>query len=584
MPNVPASCGRVGLHQQCAPRSDGGPDAVVVDEVAGDQFTRRSDRAQRRHHAGALAAPRPGSADGTGSRTAGRSGSAPRRTARSAAGSRWMHRVRDRRGRQQRLGVRMARRRRTAPSRSATSTSDSEVHHRDPLGQELHRGQVVGDEQAGEAELGLQPADQVEHRGLHRDVQRRGRLVGDQQRRSGRQRPGQADPLPLPAGQLVRDSGGRPRRAVRPGRAAPSTRAGRLVREPIRCSRNGSPTISATVIRGLSDDAGSWNTMLKSRRSGRSRRRESPEMSVPLIRTVPAGHRHQPGHAPAERGLAAAGLADQPEHLARRDGQADPVHRADRAEVLDQVDDLQRGGHPVHRRRCSGSGWKQRTGWPAGPGSQRRRARPAARRRRTRTGRRTCTPPATSRMRRHPAGDLAQAALGVPVPGWAPPRADRGCTGGCAGRTAPRCRPPRWSRPAYMTTTRSAMSATTPRSWVISRIAVPISVAQVAQHVEDAGLHGHVERGGRLVGDEQPRAGRRPPSRSSPAAACRRRAGAGTRAAAAPAAGCRPARAARPPAGAPPRRACRWWRRSTSPIWRPTVSTGLSEVIGSWKT
>src|SRR5438874_2341935 len=27
-----------------------------------------------------------------------------------------------------------------------------------------------------------------------------------------------------------------------------------------------------------------------------------------------------------------------------------------------------------------------------------------------------------------------------------------------------------------------------------------------------------------------------------------------------------------------------WWRRSTAPIWRPTVSTGLSEVIGSWNT
>ena len=27
-----------------------------------------------------------------------------------------------------------------------------------------------------------------------------------------------------------------------------------------------------------------------------------------------------------------------------------------------------------------------------------------------------------------------------------------------------------------------------------------------------------------------------------------------------------------------------WCWRSTSPIWRPTVSTGLSEVIGSWKT
>ena len=26
-----------------------------------------------------------------------------------------------------------------------------------------------------------------------------------------------------------------------------------------------------------------------------------------------------------------------------------------------------------------------------------------------------------------------------------------------------------------------------------------------------------------------------------------------------------------------------WCRRSVSPIWRPTVSTGFSEVIGSWK-
>ena len=26
-----------------------------------------------------------------------------------------------------------------------------------------------------------------------------------------------------------------------------------------------------------------------------------------------------------------------------------------------------------------------------------------------------------------------------------------------------------------------------------------------------------------------------------------------------------------------------WWMRSTSPIWRSTVNTGFSEVIGSWK-
>ena len=40
-------------------------------------------------------------------------------------------------------------------------------------------------------------------------------------------------------------------------------------------------------------------------------------------------------------------------------------------------------------------------------------------------------------------------------------------------------------------------------SWVISTIARVEPVAQVAQQVEDLGLHGDVERGGRLVGDQQ---------------------------------------------------------------------------------
>ena len=52
--------------------------------------------------------------------------------------------------------------------------------------------------------LALQVAQQVEDRRLHRDVERRHRLVGDQQRRRDRQRAREADALPLPAGQLVR--------------------------------------------------------------------------------------------------------------------------------------------------------------------------------------------------------------------------------------------------------------------------------------------------------------------------------------------------------------------------------------------
>ena len=48
------------------------------------------------------------------------------------------------------------------------------------------------------------PRELRQHRRLHRDVQRTGRLVGDQQVRPQRQGPGQRDSLPLAAGQLVR--------------------------------------------------------------------------------------------------------------------------------------------------------------------------------------------------------------------------------------------------------------------------------------------------------------------------------------------------------------------------------------------
>ena len=58
-------------------------------------------------------------------------------------------------------------------------------------------------------------------------------------------------------------------------------------------------------------------------------------------------------------------------------------------------------------------------------------------------------------------------------------------------------------RPAYITATRSQNSATTPRSCVMSSTAMPSSRAQAVDEVEDLRLHGDVERGRRLVGDEQ---------------------------------------------------------------------------------
>ena len=57
--------------------------------------------------------------------------------------------------------------------------------------------------------------------------------------------------------------------------------------------------------------------------------------------------------------------------------------------------------------------------------------------------------------------------------------------------------------PPYITATRWAISATTPRSWVISTTLAPGVGLQLAHQVEDLGLDRDVEGGRRLVGDQQ---------------------------------------------------------------------------------
>ncbi|MEI2612901.1 MAG: hypothetical protein V9G20_30025 [Candidatus Promineifilaceae bacterium] len=55
----------------------------------------------------------------------------------------------------------------------------------------------------------------------------------------------------------------------------------------------------------------------------------------------------------------------------------------------------------------------------------------------------------------------------------------------------------------YWTTTRSAVSATTPMLWVIMIRRHAVLGLQLHQQIEDLLLDGHVERRGRLVGDQQ---------------------------------------------------------------------------------
>ncbi len=64
--------------------------------------------------------------------------------------------------------------------------------------------EVVGDEDVRQRELVLQIVEQVDDLGLDRDVERRDRLVGDDQARIERERARDADALALTTRELVR--------------------------------------------------------------------------------------------------------------------------------------------------------------------------------------------------------------------------------------------------------------------------------------------------------------------------------------------------------------------------------------------
>ena len=112
----------------------------------------------------------------------------------------------------------------------------------------------------------------------------------------------------------------------------------------------------------------------------------------------------------------------------------------------------------------------------------------------------------------------------------------------------------------------------------------PELVLELGEQREDLILDRDVERGRRLVGEQQLRPARRSRSRSSPAGACRRSARAGRSRAAASrrrdADVVEQLDRARPRAARPPRPS---FTRSVSAIWSPIVKTGFRQLVGSWK-
>ena len=77
-------------------------------------------------------------------------------------------------------------------------------HDADTVGDLAHDPEVMGDEQHGHAEPGLNVLQELEDLRLHGDVERGGRLVGDQKVGLVGERHGDHRALALPAGELVR--------------------------------------------------------------------------------------------------------------------------------------------------------------------------------------------------------------------------------------------------------------------------------------------------------------------------------------------------------------------------------------------
>ena len=110
------------------------------------------------------------------------------------------------------LGVGM-RRRGEEPRRRRLLDDLSGVHHRHPIGPARDDPEVVGDQQHRHAAAVPEAVEHLQDLRLHRDVERGGRLVGDQNLGLGRQRDRDHHPLAHAAAELV-GVGVEPRRGV----------------------------------------------------------------------------------------------------------------------------------------------------------------------------------------------------------------------------------------------------------------------------------------------------------------------------------------------------------------------------------
>ena len=214
--------------------------------------------------------------------------------------------------------------------------------------------EIVRDDEHGHPELRLQFLDEGEDLRLDRHVERRGRLVGDEQRRPADERHRDHRPLPQAAGELERIALERARRVRESRRAAACPRSapclpcgrrddgGTAVRSPGRRScAAATATPSAPGRSSRCDGRGSG--------AGRCRRASASTMSRGGLfepgaakRILPdvmcAGLRQDAHHRLRRHGLARSGFADERNGRSGTNAERDPIERGHHRAAIVELD------------------------------------------------------------------------------------------------------------------------------------------------------------------------------------------------------------------------------------------------------
>ncbi len=216
---------------------------------------------------------------------------------------------------------------------------DSEVHHRDDVGDVADDGEVVRDQQQAERQPAREIDQQVRDLRLRRCVERCERLVEHEHRRIGRERACNRDPLPLAAAELMRVASGGCRRKtdeleqlLHAPPAAGSRHQVQHVQRVAQLRADLAPRVERRV-RVLEDH-------LEPGELARARSARERLHLVPLEEDGSRRRSNEANGGARKTRLATAGLADEPDDLSSFDGEARACDRTHAFMAPPFVDDL----------------------------------------------------------------------------------------------------------------------------------------------------------------------------------------------------------------------------------------------------